>query len=214
MRNIFLIIALMSALGCNGQKNNVFNSKAMKTFSIKKFEDNKGKQGFPDEYRYRLSDNSEARELDVTSDATQNIKTYQREITKEFSPFQYIYTYYDNGMLQGEITRFNDSGIEIKDYDKSGKIIKEINFDKSFTHSFGQIRDIVLKEKKIDINDTRQAVALRYDTPNASIKKYYQINVLNSKLIDGEWLSKPEYSFIIDDATGKEWKQKEIATPK
>lgn len=203
MKNLLLAILMIITLSCKGQKNNTFNTKGMKTFNIQKFENNKGKQGYANEYRYTLIDKSEVRELDVTSNVTKNIKTYQREITKEFNPFQYVYTYYEDGNLKGEILRFNDSGIKVTDYDNKGKIIKETNFDKNFKYSFEQIHYIVLNEKKVDIYDTRQAVALRHNTPNAIIKKYYQIHVLNSKLVGNEWLSIPYYSFIIDDETGK-----------
>lgn len=55
----------------------------------------------------------------------------------------------------------------------------------------------------MDIYDTRQAVALRHDTPDAALKKYYQIHVLKSELVEGEWYSQPNYSFLIDDETGK-----------
>lgn len=202
MKNILLAALFLIINNCNGQKNNTI-TKQMKTFNIQKFEENKGKQGYPDEYHYKLRDDFDAKELDVTSNATMNIKTYQREITKEFYPYKYTHTYDGNGILKREVIRFNSSGIKILDFDKTGNIIKEQNFDKDFKHSFEQIHDIVLKEKNVDIYDTRQAVALRHDTPNAIIKKYYQIHVLNSKLIGTEWQSLPNYSFIIDDATGK-----------
>lgn len=187
---------------CNGQKNNQFTEN-MKTFNVQKFEENKGQQGYPDEYHYKLVDDFEARELDITSNATMNVKMYQREITKKFYPYKYIHTYDDKGTLKREVIRFNNSGIRILDFDLSGNIIRIQDFDKDFRHSFEQIHEIVLKEKNIDIYDTRQAIALRHDTPNAVIKKYYQIHVLKSKLVGSEWQSIPDYSFIIDDVTGK-----------
>lgn len=215
MRKIIIITLLCFLTSCNGQskkpnkidhqKSKINHTNDMRTFNIKSFEENKGKQEYDNEYRYKLNDGSDVRELDITSAATKNIKTYKREITKEFKPFQHDYTYYENGNLKEEISRFNDSGIEIKEYDKNGKFVKETNLDKNFKHTFEQIHDIILKEKKVDIYDTRQAIALRHDTPFGStgIKKYYQIHVLKSELVQGQWYSQPNYSLIIDDETGK-----------
>ncbi|EJG00689.1 hypothetical protein [Flavobacterium sp. F52] len=203
------VIFLLILNTCKAQeRNSKINLKTMKTFDIKKFEENKGKQGFANEYRYILANKLNVRELDITSNATQNIKTYQREVTKEFDPNQSVYNYYKTGNIREEILLFNDSEIKILNYDESGKLVNEINFDTIFKHSFKEIRDIVLKEKNVDIYDTRQATALRHDTPDAVIKKYYQIHVIKSELIDGQWYAQPNYSFIIDDATGKEWDPK------
>ncbi|TGN23114.1 hypothetical protein [Empedobacter tilapiae] len=173
----------------------------MKTFNIKKFEENKGKQGYTNEYHYKLNDNSNIREFSFDDTSSKN---YQREVSKEFSPFKFTYTYYENGSIYTYAGFFNKSHIGIyKIFDQNGQVIKEIDDDKNFKHSFEQIHDFVLKEKNIDIYDTRQAVALRHDTPFAPIKKYYQIHVLKSNFVDGQWYSQPNYSFLIDDETGQ-----------
>lgn len=203
MKHILLAVLMISTFNCKGQKIKTFNTKEMKTFNIQNFEKNKGKQGYVNEYQYKLPDNSDVREF-ATKAASDNFELrYQREITKEFNPTKYYFYYYSNGVLIKEVLDFNNSVVEIREYDKNGKLIKETDFDKNFKHTFEQIHDIVLKEKKVDIYDTRQAVALRHDTPDATVKKYYQIHVLNSKLVGNEWYSQPDYSFIIDDSTGK-----------
>ncbi|WP_326984289.1 hypothetical protein VUJ46_07085 [Chryseobacterium sp. MYb264] len=203
MKHILLAILMISTLSCKGQRIKIFNPKEMKTFNIQNFEKNKGKQGYVNEYHYTLIDESEVREYSTTVSPNNSELRYKREITKKHNPFKYSYTYYGNSYLYAEINEFNNSLLLAKEYDKDGRLIKETDFDKNFKHIFEQIHDIVLKEKKVDIYDTRQAVALRHDTPDATIKKYYQIHVLNSKLVGNEWYSQPDYSFIIDDATGK-----------
>jgi hypothetical protein len=186
----------------------------MRPFDIKKFEENRDKQGYINEYHFKLDDGTTIRQLDITSNATNNEKTYQEIITKEFSPIKYVYNYYENGSEKNYRSIINDSGIEIKEYDKNGNLIKETNFNQDFKYTFEQIHDIVLKEKGVDIYDTRQAVALRHNTPDAIIKKYYQIHVLKSELVQGEWYYQPDYSFLIDDTTGKILTQEEIDNKK
>ena len=61
MRTTILIILLLIAIGCKSQINNNLNHMEMKNFDIEKFEKNKGKQGYANEYRYSL-DNRKIRE--------------------------------------------------------------------------------------------------------------------------------------------------------
>ena len=202
MKNILLFALLLCIYGCKAQKNNE-NTNEMKTFNIKKFEENKGKQGIVNKYLYTLNGYN-IRELSSNAASNNYELRYQREITKEFSPFKLVHTYYKNGTIRSSTSFFNKSRIGIyKIFDQNGQVIKEIDDDKNFKHSFEQIHDFVLKEKNIDIYDTRQAVALRHDTPFAPIKKYYQIHVLKSSFVDGQWYSQPNYSFLIDDKTGQ-----------
>lgn len=172
----------------------------IKYFDIENFERNKGKQGYHNEYRYSLPNNSKVREY-KTSD---NLEVfYIREITEELSPFNYYYLYYHNGILFTGIKNFNNSPIHHIEYDKIGnKIIKEIDYNKLFNHSFEQIREIVLKEKKVDIYVKSQAIANRFEG-NKEYGAYYQIHILKSEFIQGEWYSIPTESFLIYDETGK-----------
>lgn len=212
MKNLVLIIAtLLCMQACDGQINKTNNTIEMEKFNINKFEENKGKQGYDNEYVFRTHDDFDVREFAtiISNDAKE--LQYQREVSKEFSPFKNIYVYYNNGNLyaHGEFFNSSPNGIS-KEYDKNGKLIKETNFDKNFKHTFEQIHNIVLKEKKIDIYDTRQAIALRHDGSIAdNIKPYYQIHVVKSELVDGIWYSQPDYSFILDDATLKEISSKD-----
>jgi len=201
-----LLAVLLGTFICKGQKSNTFNPKEMKTFNIQNFEKNKGRgtiYDHPDMFDYKDREGYLVVQYGTSFTSVGKEKEYIQSVTKETSPIKYQYTYFNNGHLHKEVKEFNNSLLLAKEYDKNGKLIKETDFDKNFKHTFEQIHDMVLKEKKVDIYDTRQAVALRHDTPDANIKKYYQIHVLNSKLVGNEWYSQPDYSFIIDDATGK-----------
>ncbi|MGV0923549.1 hypothetical protein [Empedobacter tilapiae] len=69
----------------------------MKTFNIKKFEENKGNRLMSNQYWYTL-ENYDVREFSF-DDTNTNTKIYQREVSKEFSPFKFTYTYYENGSI-------------------------------------------------------------------------------------------------------------------
>lgn len=169
-------------------------------FDIENFEQNKGKQGYHNEYRYNLPDNSKVREYKIFD----NLKIfYIRIITKDFSPFNYYYLYYDNGILFTGIKNFNKSPIHHVEYDKIGnRKIKEIDYDKFFKNSFEQIREIILREKKVDIYDKKQAIANRFEKSD-TYTAYYQIHIMKSEKIEGQWYSHPIESFLINDDTGK-----------
>ncbi|KPH14666.1 hypothetical protein [Chryseobacterium sp. ERMR1:04] len=203
MREVFLIIIFLVLIGCDGQTktNHKTTTDKMETFDIENFEKNKGRGKIYDDphiYDYKTQDG-----LYIVQSKYEQDDYYSEEVSKEFSPYRYRYTYDLSGYRETEMNEFNNSVLVTKGYDKNGKLIKETNFDKNFKHTFEQIREIVLKEKQVDIYDTRQAVALRHDTPDATLKKYYQIHVLKSELVGGEWYSQPNYSFLIDDETGK-----------
>lgn len=51
---------------------------------------------------------------------------------------------------------------------------------------------------------------MRQDFLDVVIIKYYQIHVIESTLVDGHWYSEPNYSFIINNETGKEWDPKSL----
>jgi len=209
---LVVLILLISINDFKSQLNNTnFNPNRMKTFDKHKFEDNKGKQGYANEYHYSLSNDFNVKEYSTLEN---NEEMFKQEITKEFTPHSYKNTYYQSGLRYAEIINFNTSLICAKEYDKNGKLIKEINLDTVFKHTFEQIHALVLKEKGVDIYDTRQAVALRHNPTQKleglTIKNYYQIHVLKTDFIQGEWLSQPDYSFLIDDETGEILNQEDI----
>ncbi len=202
---ISILISLVLMLSCKAQKNNE-NTNEMKKINIKKFEENKGKgtiYNHPDMFDYIDNNGYSIIQYGQSFSSKEENRQYSELITKEFTPYRYSFTYYNNGNLYTEIISFNNSLLIAKEYNRNGELVKETDFDKNFKHSFEQIHDFVLKEKNIDIYDTRQAVALRHDTPRSPLKKYYQIHVLKSSFVDGQWYSQPNYSFLIADETGQ-----------
>ncbi|AIQ00619.1 hypothetical protein Q787_08400 [Ornithobacterium rhinotracheale H06-030791] len=186
---------------CRAQVDNKINNEKMKHFDIEKFEKNKGKQGYYNEYHYSLN-NKKIREFSYYKE---NEIKYKREISQLFHPVHYIYVYDKEGNISTEIEEFNNSIISIKQYNSLGKIINEEKYNNYFNYGFQQIREIVLKEKGVDIYDQRQAMVNRVegDETTRILKKYYQVHILKSELLNGEWYSVPAESFFIDDETGE-----------
>ncbi len=200
MKNILFAVLLLFIYNCKAQKDNLIRQE-MKMFDIKKIEENKGKgivYNSPNIYDYETKEGYQVLQSKYKQD-----NYYSEKITKKISPYIYFITYSLSGYIESESLEFNNSPLILKEYDNTGHLVKETNFDKNFKHNFEQIREFVLKEKDVDIYDTRQAIALRHDTPFAPIKKYYQIHVLKSNFIDGKWYAQPNYSFLIDYETGK-----------
>jgi len=87
----------------------------MRYFNIKKFEENKGKQDYDNEYHYKLLDRSEVREFSIMDNSE---VFYIREISKKGSPFNYFYSYDKNGNLSIEKKYFNNSILTHTEWDK------------------------------------------------------------------------------------------------
>ncbi len=149
---VILMVAFLSIQSCEGQnkngnkKENKTNSNSMRTFDIKKFEENKGKGKIyndPHIFDYITQDN-----YHIVQSRYEQDNYYSEEVSKKFDPYKYRYTYFLSGYLETEIKEFNNSILLEKEYDKKGKLIKDTNYDKNFKHTFEQIHDIILKEKK------------------------------------------------------------------
>lgn len=122
---------------------------------------------------------------------------YVEEISKKWTPFVIRKKYDYKGQLRRWSTTFRQESINKSyEYDESGKIIKITNYEEKFKHSFADIREFLLKNKGIDIYDTRQAIARRvnhrYEDPT---QVYYDIYVLDKKD------EKNDYRIVIFDDT-------------
>jgi len=172
----------------------------MRYFNIKKFEENKGKQDYDNEYHYKLLDRSEVREFSIMDNSE---VFYIREISKKGSPFNYFYSYDKNGNLSIEKKYFNNSILTHTEWDKNSKIVKEINYDRGFKHSFKQIRDIVLKGKNIDIYNTKEAIADRFEPNKRTQTGWYEIHILKTIHYKGELVTFLKENIAIIDETGE-----------
>lgn len=177
-----------------------YNLEKMRFFNIKKFEENKGKQDYDNEYHYKLLDRSEVREFSIVDNSE---VFYIREISKKGSPFNYFYSYDENGNLFIEKKYFNNSILTHTEWDKNSKIVKEINYDRGFKHSFKQIRDIVLKEKNIDIYNTKEAIVDRFEPNKRTQTGWYEIHIFKTIYYKGELVTFLKENIAIIDETGE-----------
>ena len=208
MNKVFFLVISLLFIHCKHipVKSYNYNFEKMKYFDVKKFEQNKGKQDEDAEeaYLYRLADGYQVKEY---SDIENNEVVYIRELRRPFEPLNYYYLYYNNGNLSVEIKNFNSSPLIYREWDRIGKLVEETNYNKSFKHSFQQIREIVLRERKADIYDTKQAIVNRVDARGDDIlpriKVYYQVRLFDSYTVEGELIFKIKESFLIDDETGE-----------
>ncbi|MDH7462328.1 hypothetical protein QEG73_13600 [Chitinophagaceae bacterium 26-R-25] len=212
-----LLISVLLACAVTGRSQTIDHypkTNTMKRFDIKKFEENKGKQGYSRSYRFKTKNGCWVVQSEGNIDGE---KYYVEEVSKEFSPFIQVYNYYENGQLSAEVKKFNNVFVEEKAYEKSGQMIETINYNEKFQYDFEAIHKMVLEKLGVDIYDTRQAVAFR-TVDNITnelpiLNRYYQIFVLKSAYVRGEWDSDFDYGFFIDDSTGRFFlDQKEIDT--
>lgn len=177
-------------------------------FDIKKFETNAYKQkifkenfkkpGFDAQYEEELAHDRTVRQWTVFPEQEKaDTQEYVEEISKKWNPFVIRKKYDYKGQLRRWSTTFRQESINKSyEYDESGKIIKTTNYEEKFKHSFADIREFLLKNKGIDIYDTRQAIARRvnhrYEDPT---QVYYDIYVLDKKD------EKNDYRIVIFDDT-------------
>ncbi|MFP3591833.1 hypothetical protein [Chryseobacterium sp. SIMBA_038] len=176
-------------------------------FSIKMFEENSYKQernkenfkksGFSYEYTQESDNGVIIRQVTTYPDKDKlNSQYYVEDITKKWSPFtiQKRYDYKGRLIYWGKSIKID--GVEKSyEYDENGKAIVTTDHEKLFKHTFADIREFLLKEKGIDIYDTRQAIARRVNHEGKiSSESYYRVLVLGKENL-------PDYYIKIVDVT-------------
>lgn len=220
MKKILIINILLLFTNCNAQSDNTKqytvkkNKKIMtliesitlneltKKFDFETFNKNKDKQGIDDTYVFELKDST------IVSQ-TNDLEVPIEERKKENFPISQSNIYFKKGSIRKTSLSFNNSFFGIsKEFNKNGELIKETDHDIEFKLGFEDVREIVNKTKDIDLYDTRQAMALRHLGHKGTRLPlpYYQIHVFKT-LPNG--ILKPNYSFLIDAKTGKEFNPKE-----
>lgn len=166
-------------------------------FDVKRFEEKKGKYG-PPNYKF-TEDNKNIRQWSDTPerDSPDSLKHYTEEISKQWSPFIINRVFDYKGRLRAWVQTFRLEPINKSyEYDENGKVIKVTDYEEKFKHSFSDIRELLLKERGIDIYDVRQAIARRvYHKNPGSTEAYYDIHVRDKK--DDE----KDYKIVISDDT-------------
>ncbi|WBX99336.1 hypothetical protein [Chryseobacterium gambrini] len=166
-------------------------------FDVKRFEENKRKDGTPN-YEFVEGDKDIRQWSDTPErDSPDSLKYYVEEISKKWKPFVIHKGYDYKGRLKTWVQTFRLEPMNKSyEYDENGKIIKITNYEERYKHSFADIREILLKEKGIDIYDTRQAIGRRVYHKNPTSKEaYYDIYVLDKNN------EEKDYRIVIFDDT-------------
>lgn len=142
--NKFLILFLFAInIGCNAQVNKNDSSKisAMEKFDKMKFDKNQ----IDGEYNFNLPDGTKVRQLKFNSEIYVVNISYPdspRETQKEY----YVSTL--NLKRQGDYFYGFEIGVW-KDYNESGEVVKETDFDKPYAFS---VEDLIKKMKKTGVD--------------------------------------------------------------
>lgn len=143
--SIILVIFSCNAQEKNKQKQNEIEMTT-ETFDIETFKKNK----VNNEYNFVLDDGTKIRQYSSKDNFTEIISP-----SKSTSLFQTQKEYFKNGKLHLMFISFERNFIKSKkEYDETGKLIKEINYDIPFKFTFEQLLELLQKEKDtIDILD-------------------------------------------------------------
>ncbi|MGG6229176.1 hypothetical protein [Tenacibaculum sp. SDUM215027] len=163
MKTFVILFASILLTACNAQEKNKNRNTTEKTremttekFDIVSF----NKHQVNGEYNFVLKDGSKVRQL--SSD------NYYEEIITLPKPsyFETYKKYYKTSELYLSITSFpNDFLVLKKEYDKTGKLIEEINFDLPYEFTFEQLLELMKKEKDtIDLFDKNTSIGRSSDT--------------------------------------------------
>ncbi|MCF6351031.1 MAG: hypothetical protein L3J23_08410, partial [Flavobacteriaceae bacterium] len=120
------------------------------TFDIEKFEKNK----VDGEYYYTLEDSTTVRQIESENEYIEYIMPPKPNLLEIYKQ------YYKSGEIQRYIISFpKDFLVLKKNYDKTGKLIEEIDYDKPFKFTFEQLVALLKKEKDtIDLYDKNTTI--------------------------------------------------------
>ncbi len=202
---LFCSIIIASCTAKNKKTINNFEKHLVQDstccFDIKEFTKKVGTSGDgPAEYDFTLANGKEIRQIVFKPErnSPETEWSYNEEISKQGSPFVIRKKYDYMGRLMRWSTTFRSESINKSyEYDEKGNVIKIINYEEIYKHSFADIREFLLKKKGIDIYDTRQAIARRVNHRNQiNPEAYYDIDVRNAA--DNTVL---DYRIVIFDTT-------------
>jgi len=188
MKKIIVIVILCVAgvISCTPQKQTASESSSETVkdstccFDIKKYNERRIKSGH---YDFEYTENGKTirqRYSLPERDSPESEGEYIEEISEQWSPFIIRKKYdYMGRMIRWSTTFRLESINKSYEYNENGDVIKITDYEERYKHSFADIRDFLLKQKGIDIYDTRQAIARRVNhqskiNPDA----YYDIYIL------------------------------------
>lgn len=152
MKTIPIIIILV-LFSCNAQEKKTtqkHTEMTTETFDIETFEKNK----LNGEYNFVLEDGTKIRQTSSDNSYSEYITHPKPELFMTFKG------YYKRGRLKRYVIRYPNNFQKIrKEYDKQGKLIEEIDYDKPFKFTFEQLLELIKKEKDtIDLYDKNTSI--------------------------------------------------------
>lgn len=162
MKECIIILISIVLTACNAQgkqkatKNNN-NEMTSEKFDIKFFNEKKNNN----EYSYFLDDSTKIQQMQAGKGED---LIYVQYIIPENPKYFYEYSeYYNNGMLKIKGKRFKRGAFKKgvwKSYDKQGRLIQNIDYDKPYKFTFEQLLDLIKKEiDTINLFDENTSIA-------------------------------------------------------
>ena len=212
MRKIgFTFVLYLLLAHCYGQKENILKDNLIKKdtmeyFDIKKFEkDNKNR-----DFKSFYNEKGDLIEQFMSS----GNKYFIERTKKKNSPITLIKVFHLNGSIQTQATDFYDFPIGVdKEYNKEGKLIKEIDNDKNYPFSIDALCELIKEEYGVDLKiKSKVYVGEKYNTTIENMvsriyeedlkKKCYLIEFYAAPLPDeGDFYARRE--ICVDGTTGE-----------
>ncbi|MGG7035085.1 MAG: hypothetical protein ACI7YS_07825 [Flavobacterium sp.] len=183
-------------IGCNGQKDNksvkdtIINSKYKKDTVMKKLDKVKLEK-YKTENQFKYTENDTVFKLE---DQGENYKEIKNKIGERLKTINI----YDKSklVLIGEGKYLFDFPIGIyKEYDLKGNVVKERNFDEDFPFTFQDLKQKLLNESHVNIENTDVDIDINRGLDTSDMKYKYYLTLYNE--------DRSSYRYIlIDGATG------------
>ena len=207
---VIMVILSLSMINCKGQQTDTVKQNNIKKDTMEYFNENKykdwefdQKHSFKTE-KYYKKDNQIVR----------IILFYKDEIAEEMSqinsPFKEYKYYHKNTLLKNSIKQFYDFSVGItKEYDESGKLIKETNWDKNYPFKVEDLCKLIKEEYGVNlmVNSNKDELQYRVERRYESTTKQHLYLVAftygNPDIEPGDKTFPPIKVVYIDGNNGK-----------
>ncbi|WP_238527902.1 hypothetical protein [Aquimarina agarivorans] len=200
MRLLHIILSVFICFSCRGQESRQNNTTQKDTtmttekFDIATFEKNK----INTEYNFVLDDGTKVRQVEGENDYSVYEYPAPPELFMTFKRF-----YKSNKSLEQHVIRFPNRFLKKRlEYDKEGKLVEAVDYDKPFKFSFEQLLELIKKEKDtIDLFDKNTTIGRGSDEKGTDWYITYKKvpmrrEVIKVDGITGEILERSHYSHL------------------